>query len=169
MYTNVFYCVPICVEIFTFCISTISKARRAGSDGSMSASVSAGPGFNPRRGSKFSFEIFQPRGQEGWRCTLSNRQIVGLDHRPGLNSKRMLRRHIVLLRAIRPPDGDVKPGGPLGAFREEQAMSPAPGFTFSLPFIVIITHNIITLHKQFHIVILTSTFYSTLYRYSSHT
>ena len=35
----------------------------------------------------------------------------------------MLRRHIVLLIAIRPLDGDVKPGGPLGAFREEQAMS----------------------------------------------
>ena len=35
----------------------------------------------------------------------------------------MLRRHIVLLIAIRPSDGDVKPGGPLGAFREEQAMS----------------------------------------------
>ena len=25
--------------------------------------------------------------------------------------------------AIRPSDGDVKPGGPLGAFREEQTMS----------------------------------------------
>ena len=25
--------------------------------------------------------------------------------------------------AIRPSDGDVKPGGPLGAFRGEQAMS----------------------------------------------
>ena len=25
--------------------------------------------------------------------------------------------------AIRPSDGDVKPGAPLGAFREEQAMS----------------------------------------------
>ena len=35
----------------------------------------------------------------------------------------MLRRHIVLLIAIRPSDGDVKPGGPLGGFREEQAMS----------------------------------------------
>ena len=35
----------------------------------------------------------------------------------------MLRRHIVLLIAIRPSDGDVKPGGLLGAFREEQAMS----------------------------------------------
>ena len=35
----------------------------------------------------------------------------------------MLKRHIVLLIAICPSDGDVKPGGPLGAFREEQAMS----------------------------------------------
>ena len=32
-------------------------------------------------------------------------------------------RYIILLIAIRPSDGDVKPGGPLGAFREEQAMS----------------------------------------------
>ena len=54
-------------------------ARRVGSDGSMSASDSAGPGFNPRQ--------------------------------------------IVMLIAIRPSDGDVKPGGPLGAFRQEQAMS----------------------------------------------
>ena len=37
-------------------------ARRAGSDGSMSASGSAGPGFDPRRDSKFSFENFQHRG-----------------------------------------------------------------------------------------------------------
>ena len=35
----------------------------------------------------------------------------------------MLRRHIVLLIAISPSDGDVKAGGPLVAFREEQAMS----------------------------------------------
>ena len=31
----------------------IPKARRTGSDGSMSASGSAGPGFNPQRGNKF--------------------------------------------------------------------------------------------------------------------
>ena len=54
-----------------------------------------------------------------------------------------------MLIAIRPSDGDVKPGGHLGAFREEQAMSPAPGFTFSLPFIII-SHNTITLQKQLH-------------------
>ena len=35
----------------------------------------------------------------------------------------MLRRPTELLIAIRPSDGDVKPGGPLSAFREEQAMS----------------------------------------------
>ena len=49
----------------------------------------------------------------------------------------MLRRHIVLLIAIRPWDGDVKPSGPLGAFREEQAMSRHRVSTFSLPFIII--------------------------------
>ena len=43
----------------------------------------------------------------------------------------MLRRHIVLLIAIHPSDGDVKPDSPLGAFQEEQAMcqhrvSPSP-------------------------------------------
>ena len=32
-----------------------------GSDASMAASGSAGPGLDPRRGSKFSFENFQPR------------------------------------------------------------------------------------------------------------
>ena len=37
-------------------------ARHAGSDSRMSASGSAGLGSNPRRGSKFSFENFQPRG-----------------------------------------------------------------------------------------------------------
>ena len=36
-------------------------ARHAGFDGSISAYGSAGPGFDPRRGSKFSFENFQPR------------------------------------------------------------------------------------------------------------
>ena len=44
--------------IITFCFAS----RRAGSDGSMSASGSAGPGFYPRRGCKFSFENFRPRG-----------------------------------------------------------------------------------------------------------
>ena len=72
-----------------------------------------------------------------------------------------------MLIAIRPSDEDVKPGGPLGAFREEAGYESAQGFTFSLPFIII-PHNTITLHKQLHIVTLTSTFYSTLYRNSSH-
>ena len=36
-----------------------------GSDGSMSASGSAGLGFDPQRGSKFSFENFQPRARSG--------------------------------------------------------------------------------------------------------
>ena len=36
-------------------------ARCADPDGGMSASGSAGPGFDPWQGSKFSFENFQPR------------------------------------------------------------------------------------------------------------
>ena len=38
------------------------KQARTGSDGSMSASGSAGSGFDPRQGSKFSIENFQPWG-----------------------------------------------------------------------------------------------------------
>ena len=54
-------------------------------------------------------------------------------------------------KAYNTVDGDVKPGGPLGAFREEQAMSrhrvsPSP----FLPFIII-PHNRITLYKQLHL------------------
>ena len=36
-----------------------NSSPRAGSDGSMSTSGSAGPGFDPRQGSKFSFGNFQ--------------------------------------------------------------------------------------------------------------
>ena len=82
----------------------------------------------------FHLKIFNLGARRGGNCTLSNRQIV--HHRSGLNSSRpiyicMLRRHIVLLIAIRLSDGDVKPGGHLGAFRKEQAMirhrvSPSP-------------------------------------------
>ena len=36
--------------------------RRTGSNGSMSASGSAVPGFDTRRGIKFYIEIFKPRG-----------------------------------------------------------------------------------------------------------
>ena len=54
-----FYCA---ILIFLMKYISIVQARRAGSDGSMSASGSAGPGFNPRWGSKFYFENFQPRG-----------------------------------------------------------------------------------------------------------
>ena len=42
-------------------IISTTIARRAGSDGSMSGSGSAGPEFDPRRGSKFSLENLQPR------------------------------------------------------------------------------------------------------------
>ena len=48
--------------------------------------------------------------------------IKGLDLIPNLSAVHILRRHIVLLIAIRPSDGDVKPGGPLGAYRQEYDM-----------------------------------------------
>ena len=46
------------IRRYTICI----EARRAGSDGSMSASDLVGLGFDPRRGSKFTYENFQSRG-----------------------------------------------------------------------------------------------------------
>ena len=49
-------------SIHTICNFTLADARRAGSDGSMSAYGLEGPGFDLRRGSKFSFENFEPRG-----------------------------------------------------------------------------------------------------------
>ena len=50
-------------------------------EGSMSASGSAGPGFDPRRGSKFSFESFQPRGRRGGdvHFLIARLYITGLD------------------------------------------------------------------------------------------
>ena len=54
----------------------------------------------------------------------------------------MLRRHIVLLIAIRLSDGDVKTWQPPWCFSRRAGYEPAPGFTFSLPFIII-PHNTI--------------------------
>ena len=53
-----------------------------------------------------------------------------------------------MLIAIRPSDGNVKPGGPLGASLEEQAMIRHRVSTFSLPIIIVIPHNTIILHKN---------------------
>ena len=49
-------------NLLIFMLLEYGCARCAGSYGGMSTSGSAGPGFDPRRGSKFSFENFQPRG-----------------------------------------------------------------------------------------------------------
>ena len=56
-------------------------------------------------------------------------------------------RHIVLSIAIRPSVGDVKPGGPLDAFREEQAMSrhrvsPSPFVSSSSNTTQTLTHTV---------------------------
>ena len=53
----------------------------------------------------------------------------------------------MLMIAIRPSDGDVKPGGPLGAFREEQAMSrhrvsPSPFLSSSSHTTQTVTHTV---------------------------
>ena len=53
-------------------------ARRAGSDGSMSASGSGGLGFDPRRGNKFSFENLQPLGGDV-HFLIARLYITGLD------------------------------------------------------------------------------------------
>ena len=102
-------------------------ARRAGSDGSMSASDSAGPGFAPRGGGvvNFHLKIFNLGARRGGdvHSLITRLYITGLDLIPNPSAVCMLRRHIVLLIVIRPSDGDVKPGGPLGALREEQVMS----------------------------------------------
>ena len=97
-------------------------ARSAGSDGYLQFIRS---GVDPRRVSTFSFENFQVRGWERWRCTLSNRQIV--HRRPGLNSKPFRSMYVEKVQS-RPVDSDSSVGrgryawSPLGAFREEQAM-----------------------------------------------
>ena len=143
----------------------------AGWNGSMSTSGSAGPECDPRRDSKFLFENFQPRVRRGGdvHFLIDILYITGLDSIPNPSAVCMLRRHIILLIVIRPSDCDVKPGGPLGAFREEQAMSrhrvsPSPFLSSShTP-----QHNYTT-KTTTHTVTLTSTSYSTLYRYSSHT
>ena len=73
----------------------------------------------------FHLKIFNPGARRGGdvHFLIARLYITVLDYIPTPSAVRMLRRHIVLLIAIRPSDGDVKPGGLLGAFREEQAMS----------------------------------------------
>ena len=60
--------------------------HHAGSDGSMSASGQAGPGFDPRRGSKLSFENFSSSGLEGVEgdvhFIIARLYITGLDEIP---------------------------------------------------------------------------------------
>ena len=115
-------------------------ARRTGSDGNISASGSAGPGFDPGWVVNFHLEIFNLGARRGGdvHFLIARVYITSQDKIPNPSALYiyMLRRHIVLLIVIRPSDGDVKPGGPLGAFRVEQAMSqhrvsPSPFLTSS--------------------------------------
>ena len=88
----------------------------------------------------FHLKIFNLRARRGGdvHFLIARLYITGLDYIPNPSAVCMLRRHIVglLLIAIRPSDGDVNTGGPLSAFREEQAMnrhrvSPSPFFSSS--------------------------------------
>ena len=71
----------------------------------------------------FHLKIFNLRARRGGdvHFLIARLYITGLDWIPNPSAVRMLRRHMLI--AIRPSDGDVKPDGPLGTFREEQAMS----------------------------------------------
>ena len=57
----------------------VTLARRAGSDGSMSASGSAGPGFDPWRGSKFMGQVAQAarRLATGWTARVRSQVSKG--------------------------------------------------------------------------------------------
>ena len=71
---------------------------------------------------RFVNESFKASVLPMWHMADINNHFVS-DCTREVRTEGMLRRHIVLLIAIRPSDGDVKPGSYLGAFREEQAMS----------------------------------------------
>ena len=82
-------------------------------------------GTIPSRVVNFNLKIFNLGARRGGdvHFLIARLCITVLDSIPNPSAGCMLRRHIVLLIAIRPSDGDVKPGSPLGAFWEEQAMS----------------------------------------------
>ena len=75
----------------------------------------------------FNLKIFnlgaRRGGDTGIHFLIARLYVTSLDWIRNPSAVYTLRRHIVLLIAIRPLGGDVKPGGPLGAFREEQTMS----------------------------------------------
>ena len=74
----------------------------------------------------FHLKIFNlgARRGEDVHFLIARLYITGVDYISNPSTVYMLRRHIIiLLIAIRPSDGEVKPGGTLGAFREEQAKS----------------------------------------------
>ena len=82
-------------------------------------------GLIPGRVANFHLKIFNLGARRGGdvHFLIARLYITGLDLIPNPSTVFMLKKHIVLLIAICPSDGDVKPGGPLGAFQEEQAMS----------------------------------------------
>ena len=93
----------------------------------------------PGRIVNFLLKIFNLGARRGGdvHFLIARLHVTGLDKITNPSAVYMLRRHIVLLIVIRPSDGHVKPSGPLGVFREEQAMSrhrvpPSPFLSFNL-------------------------------------
>ena len=88
----------------------------------MSASGSAGPGFDPGGVVNFHLKIFNLGARRGGdvHFVIARLYITGMDYIPNPTAVCMLRRQIVLLILIRPSDGDVKPGGPLMLFKKSR-------------------------------------------------
>ena len=121
----------------------------------------------------FHLKIFNHGARRGGdvHFLIARLYIVGLYSKPFPSKLYMLRMHIIFLKAIRPSDGDVKPSGPLGVFREEPAMCRhrvSPSLFLSSSSSSQTPQQNYTTQTATHIVTLTSTVYSTLYRYSFH-
>ena len=73
----------------------------------------------------FHLKTFNLRARRGGdvHLLIARLYITGLIKFQTLPTVYMLRKHIVQLIATHPSDGDVKPAGTLGAFKEEQAIS----------------------------------------------
>ena len=76
-------CRPMYICIFEILgrVNISGHARRAGSDGSMSASGPAGPGFDPRQVVNFNFKIFNLGDRRGGdvQFLIARLYITGLD------------------------------------------------------------------------------------------
>ena len=82
-------------------------------------------GSIPGKVVNFNLKIFNLGARRGGdvHFLVTRLYVTSLDWISNPSAVWMLSRHIVLLIAIHPSDGEVKHGNPHGTFREEQAMS----------------------------------------------